>query len=396
MMNSSPFRVLLVLACAAVAAAVARAQEPSHNETGMRLELERGVTCLASEALRARLLHWLQSFPDDSAYRLVVRGSAHDPRTVVLRLHRRSSPEHAPVGSETEPPIAERRFSPGPRRCEDLHDAVAIAASMMLKAAYASEGAPLAPAEAEPAEPETSAPPPEPPEESPSFAAPLPHQAPASNSFSRAARRPAKTSSTKLSFVSAPRKRTPRGHPYLAAQAVLALDVGASPAGGAKLAAGIPLGVGFEARLGALALRSRMSPLEGTSGRYRTALVAGTIDVCRRFSTKSIAELRLCAGFLPSYLRASGFNFASPLEVPLFWPSISADLELALRLSRHTSLRFALTPVYALREVTLVARESEGSVVGSAELSRLGVMFGIGIGHELLRQGSAPSGHESP
>ncbi|MFT3928404.1 MAG: hypothetical protein QM778_38100 [Myxococcales bacterium] len=365
--------LLCVLAFAPCAASRVAAQEPSNENSGLTLVLDQGATCLSETTLRERLLTWLETWPADATLRLEVRGSTHDPRTAVLRLHR------------GEQVIAERRFSPGPSGCADLHDALAIAGALMVKAALtpASPQVELEPAPAPepPPQPEPLTPPAALPE------APPPTPLPAPRPTWSAA-------SPKLSFVTATKKPTPRGRPYLMGGALLAFDVGASPAGGGRLAFGLPLGQGFEARLGLFGLVSRIGDLDATSGRFRTKLLSGVVDLCRQFPASGGLGVRLCAGFLPGYLRTQGFDFRTPLGASLFWPAIAAELELGVRLTPDWAARISVAPVYALREADVVARDGQQTVVGRAGVPRLGVMLGIGFAYEISRQGSTDSEHQ--
>lgn len=366
----------------------ARAQEPTDTTEGLGLDLVRGVTCLDEPTLRERLRSWLQSWPTDHSLRLEVRGSAHDPRTVVLRLYRRTE-FASPELSDAESIIAERRFTPGPARCNDLHDALAIAASLMVKVALQPESltpAPKAPPEPPPEEAQA---PVSPAAEQVPLVSPTPHDAPATRRIVEP------RSAPKLSFVPAEKKPTPRGHPYFTGVAMMAFDVGASPGGGGRLSAGLPIGQGFEVRLGAVGLVSRLNDLDPTSGRYRSKLLMGALDLCRLFPTSGALSVRLCAGFLPGLLRLSGFDFAPARDESLFWPAIAAELEVSARITPDWSARFSVAPVFALREAQLVAREEETEVIaGHAEVPRFGALFGIGFAYEVSRQGSTHSEHQ--
>ena len=88
----------------------------------LTLRVTPGVTCLESAQLQVALTQVASRDTLRADADVEVIGSIHDPRTVLLRVHH-------PDGA-----VFERTFSPAPDRCPHLHQAVALALALALKA----------------------------------------------------------------------------------------------------------------------------------------------------------------------------------------------------------------------------------------------------------------------
>ncbi|HEX6242301.1 MAG TPA: hypothetical protein VFZ61_15425, partial [Polyangiales bacterium] len=88
----------------------------------LSLRVTPGVTCLEAAQLQLALAQLASRETLNADADVEVIGSVYDPRTVLLRVHH-------PDGA-----IFERTFSPAPDRCPHLHQTVALALALALKA----------------------------------------------------------------------------------------------------------------------------------------------------------------------------------------------------------------------------------------------------------------------
>lgn len=93
-----------------------------HSARALDLRVERGASCLDEAELQRELALVAPREVLQAPADVVVTGSAHDPRTVRMRVRH-------PDGA-----VFERTFSPAPERCPHLSQVVALALALALKA----------------------------------------------------------------------------------------------------------------------------------------------------------------------------------------------------------------------------------------------------------------------
>ena len=86
------------------------------------VRVEPGASCLQADVLVDHIASWLGTDFIESSLTIDVRGSPHFARQVRFEVLR---------GSES---LAERRFEPGPARCDNLHAALGLAIALAIKA----------------------------------------------------------------------------------------------------------------------------------------------------------------------------------------------------------------------------------------------------------------------
>ncbi|MDB4985385.1 MAG: hypothetical protein JWN04_563 [Myxococcaceae bacterium] len=343
------------------------AQPEATAEDSLRVALEAGVTCLERKTLEGRLEVWLREPVDRDDLTVQIRGSEHDPRTALIRLF---------SGDEL---VAHRSFSPGPPRCADFHDAVAVAISMMLRSLTAPSS--QAGAATEPARLRKDA------ALEPALSGPTENHAPPSTTAQ----------------ASEPPRLPPAHHDAdrllmsTRASAVLGRQVGASLASGARLELSLGLGQRYGLRAGMLALfSSTESALQAdTQVRYRTRPLAATLRGCAALFHTPTWLLHACAGLLAGRLRFQGLDGhdvrASPAAAQP-WFVLEGELSLQRRLARSSWLFLGVSPVYGLRQLGVSATLADGSAFDRVRLHRLGALFAIGLAFDL---GSAKDFGES-
>lgn len=348
-----------------VAGAAAYADDGTAN-----FALTRGASCLTADTLEPRIEHWLgRALPrEGAAVQLRVSGSPDDPRSVVMEVW---------VGGEKH---ATRTFAPGPPRCEDLVEAVALTAAMMLQSVEedAWRVAPETEAQAEAA---PSTPPP------PVPASRLP-DVPEAPTVQHAEAPPAPAAS----------EATARRPPTVA---VLGAGLLARPATGGS---GIGSRLDFGLRLGSRStLRASFTqvtfpsrPLDDIESSYVSHQLAGRLEVCAGSPHARRFRLAACLGGGGGRLRVKGRDVAQVQRARTGLPLLGGGLELALRLRPGLDLAARLMLEKAMRSVRVAASDSSGSSVGQTRVPSLGANFGLLLRHALFAKRSGDTGMNPP
>lgn len=318
---------LLMLCVALFWRQPARAQQVSP-----RLLVEPGATCLQEAALRTRIDRWLEASTITPGLIIAVHGSESDPRAVAVVLQ------------ESQGAASRRDFAPGPGPCDELHDAVALAAALLVRAAGQS-------AETEPAREPT-----------------MPARPPA----------PAPRPTRKLLMRSAQPQRWTRAL-TLRGDGLVAANVSATVAGGARLLLGATVSSWLELRVQGLALRSGLEQLRGYAGNYRVSLYAAVLEGCARWPWPHTLTARWCAAFAAGQLRAQGDAYSWPLEARLPWLAVDTGPELSVDLGRW-SLHVAVAVAVPVRRTRIVLGQRNGELAAERALPQLGVTASLGLG----------------
>ncbi|MDB4972898.1 MAG: hypothetical protein JWN48_1239 [Myxococcaceae bacterium] len=307
----------------------------------------------------------------DDSLSVEVQGSAHDPRTAVIRvLHAKEV-------------VAARSFSPGPPRCADFHEAVALAIAMMLRT-LESPLPDAAPGAASSREPADSARRPERAADTRALPARVELEAP---------RLPTVVYDQPASPAPAP-TRTPWGL-SLRAAGLLSSHVAASSAAGARLELALERG-STSLRAGMLALYSSTQRIADSQVRYLTRPLAGSLGACASLLDSASWALHACAGLLAGRVRlharrAPGVTPLSASTQP--WFALTAQLELARRLGSSSWLLLSLAPAYAPRKLGAETQASSAAPAMQSVLPRLGAIFALGVAYDVRRQGSGRHRH---
>lgn len=382
----------------------ARAEEATRPPA---LTLTPGATCLAQRTLEESLERALDRRLESTGLRVAVQGSAHDPRTALIRLYSARATEGAP-GHALEPsappdndhvaPLAERSFSPGPPRCLDFQHAVALAIVMMVNNAEREQPVQVeqtAPSDlTAPSLPVVPAPParlpaesarepaavPARPRASPLRIAPLPRTPPEPRGMSRA----------RVDGASP-------GSSYWRAQAQLALGQHVGP----PRTRGVLVGLAYarsqlEVQLGVLSLFSTQNVLHDTTVRYRTRPLAARVALAYPLWSNASLSLRLAVSVLAGRMRT---ELDSPdVERPkgVRWFAGGVSLELTVPLGASLALAVSAGLLGSARQLGVKA-EVDDEVVSRQVFKPVGALFGLGLAHQRpfgdFGQGSAAERH---
>src|SRR5262245_58554465 len=102
--------------------AVSSARADSRSHLAQVVHVDPGATCLDAGVLIEHIVSWLGTDQVDPGLSIEVVGSTKFSRFVSFRIARHDAE------------LAERRFEPGPARCEDLHAALGLAIALACKA----------------------------------------------------------------------------------------------------------------------------------------------------------------------------------------------------------------------------------------------------------------------
>jgi len=333
---------------ALIALGIATQTAQADSEGPIDVSVHPGVTCLERETLVHSLETHMHTRVSDDLH-AEVRGSAHDPRSAVIALH---------AGEDV---VAQRSFSPGPARCGDFHEAVAVAIAMMVRVADL----------------QTSAPPPveEAPVEEPVPAAPPSHVAP----------------------PPAPLEPPTPGRWSLRGAALFGTRVQGRREGGARIDMAWRK-QRLAVHAGAIALVSTEQPIGHTPARFVTRPLGAQVGlgVMLGSSTRWRSELGLFAIVGAVRMRGrGGTNVATLSPNPQLWAAVSADLTVGRRLGDTDAFLFAsLSPTYEVLELGAQALVKATGATARARLGRFGAIFALGIELDLGHQGSRASRHE--
>jgi hypothetical protein len=355
----SSLRWLLLLGC--LGSQHARADDVA----SVALDLDAGATCLQADLLRQSLGGWLRQSVDHAAFTVQVRGSVDDPRSVTIVLSRAGQP------------LSQRAFRPGPPRCTDFHDAVALAIALMLKNADAPEGTVRA-------QPADDPPPAEPP------AAPTEHNTVAPALIAPPPRVPAPREASPALFFS------PR------ASALFARHEASSTAAGARVELAFGIGARWSLHAGMLGLFSTsqvLKPFDGAQAdgqvRYRTRPLLASLLGCAALFGGATVRVSGCAGVLTGRVQFAGQRAAGTDSVAastVAWTALQAQLEFALRLGQRGWVFLAVLPTYGLRQLGTTALDARGAVAAQDRLPRLGALFALGLAFDFSAKALAPRG----
>lgn len=279
-----------------------------------QLRVEPGVTCLNAEQLAVQVERWLDGAPVAKDLTIVVDGSMFDPRQVRLNIIR------------DRKTVAHRAFEPGPEPCDHLHDAVALAIAMVLKALRVEE--PPSPEPAPQPEPE------------------------------------------------APAVRMPRWS--IAGVVLASYRLLPELAPGLELRARYDFNEHFALRLGVLGALSFGVPLAQNAGSFDATLAAARADACGRRRLAGGVHGGFCFGLLGGALGASGTDVSSPQSstVPAF--ALAGAAELAFELSERWSIELGLSMTLLLHGVRVGVAGSSGMPGSSRALDSPGFALGVG------------------
>ena len=281
------------------------------------IAVEPGATCLETATLVEHIGSWLGADAVDPDVSIEVRGSPDQPRVVAFRTLRAG---HV---------IANRRFDPGPERCEHLHAALGLAIAMAIKASLIDELAGT-PTEARPPGQEAS--------------------------------------------VDANRPWA------IGTNALVALAVLPDAAYGADLRIERALGHPFGVRLGLLGLASVGERFDGTPGQFDVWLVAPRVDFCVRVELSHRFRAQGCLGLSGGALYAQGRDFAQSQGSLVPWLAAVNGVDFMADLGANWSVDVAATLILPLVRPSIVVRRDSlsGSVAGERSLDARGGFLGVG------------------
>lgn len=285
------------------------------------LRVQPGVTCLDESELRHALAPLLSPAAAGSPADVEVLGSRHDPRTVLMRVHH-------PDGA-----VFERAFSPAPERCEHLHQAVALALALALKAVPP----PLSPSE-------------------------------------RAA-----VSDKRLQSVT------------VGIGPVLGIGVAGGWAGGGELSGAL---VFRHAALRALVLAARASREEIGQGYYDSVLVAGRVDGCGRLSFTRKVHGELCAGLLLGQLFLQGGGLEDAQRQVLRQLGLTLDLGVGWDWEHGTGMRLGGTLVGMPEPLRVVVSTDVSEIVN--KLPPVVGLFSLSIRYAFFARRAASAKVSAP
>lgn len=263
------------------------------------LRVEPGVTCLDEGELRRVLEQLVSPYLMTSAVPVEVLGSQHDPRTVLLRVHH-------PDGE-----VFERTFSPAPERCPQLHQTVALALALTLKA--------VPPAQAS-------------------------------------------VQGTRVDATGKPQRWQGL---LLGAGGLFGIGVGRGVAGGGELSAALRF---RHAELRALGLAARSSPVTLGRGQFDTLSVAARLESCGRLTLGRSTAGELCLGTLLGKLFLRGAGLGSSARQSLRQLGLSVDLGVGWALGHGAEMRIGAALVYCPEPLWAVVRDAAGNVLHDKRL----------------------------
>jgi hypothetical protein len=273
------------------------------------IHVSRGATCIDDMALREQVRAWLDADTIDDDLRVEVEGSDRDERFVSFRMWR---------GNQL---IAERRFTPGPSDCAQMHAVVGLAVALALKVSLRDE-------------------------------------------------------------LFGEQRPSPSGAWSLGAAANGALNVVPGAAGGAVLWLERALPENFAAHVGVSTLFGGARKFDRVSGQFTTSSVALEATACAvpRFGER--VRGRLCAGLEGRVLFASGSGFAVSREAALEWFSLSNSLGITVVVAPRWSFLGAFGLVVPLQRVQLAVVDPAGRAVETRELAPAGGVISVGAAYE--------------
>jgi hypothetical protein len=322
-------RVSFLAALVAAMSTLASAQEPERPLKDA-VAVDAGATCLDATALIEHVETWLGTATVDPALTVEVRGSRDQPRVVQFQTLRSGRV------------IAERRFDPGPARCDHLHAALGLAIAMAIKASLVEE---IAGGSATPKPPETP-------------------------------------TATTIRVASPPvaRPQSAASTPWaVGADGLAALATLPDPAFGLDARVERALGSSFSVRLGLLALASFGARFpQGAPGRFDTWLLAPRADVCAAVEASAHFRIRGCMGATVGVIHAGGYDLPAAEGAFVRWIAVANGLDGALDLTKNWSLDAGVTLFLPVARNSIVVRDPAGRVLEERDLAAVGGLLDLG------------------
>lgn len=289
--------------------ALALTWRPPHARADDALEdalhVEPGATCVRTNQLIEHIETWLGASPLPSALTIKVHGSALFARVVWFEVVQ---------GGVVQ---AERRFEPGPARCEDLHAALGLTIALAIKAS-------------------------------------LLETAPG------------------LGHDVTQREWT------LGVDGLFATAIVPGLAGGIAVHATGALTRSLLVRAGALALHGPDGTLQRDDSRMRAWLFAGRLELCVALATWRDVQVAACVGALIGQLWGRGHGFDTERSTRSFFCDLIDSLRMSWALSARWSVQLALGVAIPLVRTRFVVREPSGLITDARELAALGGFVALG------------------
>jgi hypothetical protein len=280
------------------------------------VRLQPGVSCLEEDRLIDNIATWLGSREIDERVSIEVAGDSRFARFVAFRIAR---------GSES---LAERRFEPGPARCEDLHAALGLAIALACKASVL-DGV-------------------------------LARSAAGGGGLAR------DSSTWRL------------GLDALGGAAVLPGAVV-----GSSLWLQAEVGRGWSVKLGVSGFSGFDRDFVGANGSFGAWLGSARLDLCGTLGAFGRARLAACAGISGGGIVVRGRDLRSSETEVTRYLALANGLDLAVALATSWSLHGAVSLVTPLSRSEFVVRDGSGEVVSSDALAAVGGYIALGIAHAL-------------
>ncbi len=268
-----------------------------------------GITCLDEEALREQVRAWLDADSVDGDLRVEVDGSSEDARVASFRMWR---------GDRL---IAQRRFSPGPAQCAQLHAVLGLAVALALKVSLRDE---------------------------------------------------------LLGDLGSP----PSGKWSLGAGAIGAWKVLPGEAWGAVIWLERALPEHFAAHLGLSGLAGLDETFDRVAGKFSTAQVALDLMLCAVPTLGARVRGRLCAGLEAREWFASGSGFAVSKDASFGGLAVSNSLGVSVEVRPSWSLIGTLGLVVPTARTRIAVSDPAGRVVDTYDSAPLGGLISLGGAYE--------------
>ena len=291
--------------------AAAQAQAPGSRSIADVVRVNAGATCLNRDALAEHVASWLGTTQADARLSVRVDGSPRDARTVWFRIQR------------ADTLLSERRFEPGPARCEDLQAAVGLAIALAIKASLL-------------------------------------------DSFS-----PTKADDTA--------ERSPETVDWeLGLDLMAAYSVVPGTAFGGGLQLQRRLMHTFRGRLGVVALGGLDRDFPQVAGHFDIWLLMTRLDLCDAFELSERVHASVCVGL------ALGGNFVRGRDLApsrsgraLFLAGANA-LDVGFDLNATWAIQLAIHVIFPVFRTGVEVREADGEVADTVEFAAAGAVLSVG------------------
>jgi hypothetical protein len=275
------------------------------------LRVERGVTCLEEGELRRALAQVAPATALEAPVQVELIGSAHDPRTVLMRVHH-------PDGA-----VFERTFSPAPERCPHLHQTLALALSLAIKAV-------------------------------PPAVAPTDDARPADGLVQGV---------------------------VLGAGPLLGAGVGAGWAAGGELSTALTF---RHAALRLLGWAAHASRVDLATGYFDSVSVAARLEGCARLAFRWSLHGELCLGAQAGRVYLRGGGLSRPLEDRLRLLGLGLDLGVEWRWRPGVQLRAGASLIAGLEPLEVVVRDENGAKQAEQRLPPVTGLFVLSLRYDFF------------